>query len=175
MVPQDSETAVFWVKNPTVNPASLRVSVHDLVVSSPALASSMVLTTWDEGTGITSDSELDTLALCDVIVPVQTLTGGAVIRVELTLTMLDVTGSIAQDELGALNFVAAMRDAAAGPFPSSACDDDGVIISSNLPSQMAHTGSDLPSEWLTLAGALLGVGVLLLVGRRKREKKALPE
>lgn len=168
LVPEDSETASFWVRNPTVDPASIRVSVADLVVSSPVLATSLTMETWDEGTGNTSTTQLDTLAVCDIVVPGQTLAGGATIRVEITITMLSVTGHIAQGQLGELNFLAAMRDAAAGPFPTSACDDEGVLITSNLPSQIAHTGTDIPSDWLAVAGALVGFGILLVLARRRR-------
>lgn len=176
MVPEDVVTASFWVKNPTVDPASVRVSVQDMVVSSASLAASMTLTTWDEGTGLTNTEQMNTLANCDVVVPGQQLAGGAIIRVDMTITMLSVPGQIAQGQLGELTFLAAMRDPAAGPFPASACDDEGVLITSNLPTQIAHTGSDLPSDWFVAAGALLGVGILLVVARRrKRDDEALPE
>ena len=176
MVPEDTATASFWVKNPTVDLASFRVSVQDMIVSSPVLATSMTLSTWDQGTGMTNTSQLDTLAVCDVVVPGQSLPGGAIIRVDMTITMLSVTGSTAQGQIGELNFLAAMRDATAGPFPSSACDDEGVLITSNLPAQIAHTGSDLPTGWLSAGGALLGLGVLLVVSRRrKRDDEALAE
>ena len=170
MVPEDTATASFWVMNPTVDPASVRVSVQDLVVSSAALAASMTLSTWDEGTGLTSTTQLDTLAECDVVVPGQVLAGGAVIRVDMTITMLSVTNQVAQGQLGELNFLAAMRDSAAGPFPASACDDEGVLITSNLPAQLGHTGSDLPTDWLAAGGALLGFGILLVLARRRRNR-----
>ena len=170
MVPEDTVTASFWVMNPTVDPASMRVSVEQMVVSSPALATSMTLSTWDQGTGLTSTTQLDTLAECDVVVPGQTLPGGAIIRVDMTITMLSVTGHVAQGQLGVLNFLAAMRDAAAGPFPASACDDEGVLITSNLPAQLGHTGSDLPTGWLAAGGALLGFGILLVIARRRRNR-----
>jgi LPXTG-motif cell wall-anchored protein len=170
MVPEDVVTASFWVKNPTVDPASVRVSVQDLVVSSPVLATSLTLSTWDEGTGTTSTQQLDTLAECDVVVPGQTIAGGAIIRVDMTITMLSVTNQVAQGQLGELNFLAAMRDAAAGPFPASACDDEGVLITSNLPAQLGHTGSDLPTDWLAAGGALLGFGILLVFARRRRNR-----
>jgi LPXTG-motif cell wall-anchored protein len=170
MVPEDTATASFWVMNPTVDPASMRVSVEQMVVSSPALATSMTLSTWDQGTGLTSTTQLDTLAECDVVVPGQTLPGGAIIRVDMTITMLSVTGHVAQGQLGVLNFLAAMRDAAAGPFPASACDDEGVLITSNLPAQLGHTGSDVPTGWLAAGGALLGFGILLVFARRRRNR-----
>jgi LPXTG-motif cell wall-anchored protein len=170
MVPEDTATASFWVKNPTVDPASMRVSVEQMVVSSPVLATSMMLTTWDEGTGLTNTSQLSTLAACDVVVPGQIIPGGAIVRVDMTITMLSVTGHVAQGQLGVLNFLAAMRDSAAGPFPASACDDEGVLITSNLPAQLGHTGSDLPTGWLAAAGALLGFGILIVLARRRRNR-----
>jgi LPXTG-motif cell wall-anchored protein len=170
MVPEDTATASFWVMNPTVDPASIRVSVQEMVVSSPVLATSMMLSTWDEGTGLTNTTQLNSLAVCDIVVPGQIMAAGAVIRVDMTITMLSVTGHMAQGQLGALNFLAAMRDAAAGPFPPSACDDDGVTIPANLPAQIAHTGTDLPTDWLAAAGALVGFGILLVLARRRRHR-----
>ena len=172
MVPMDSETATFWVRNTSASDAALRVSLQDLVISSPALASSVELTSWDSGTAAANSATLNSLAACDVIVPEQIVPTGATIQVDLTLTMMNVTGLTAQDMLGALNFLAAMRDASAGPFPTSACDDDGVLIPSDLPTLMAPTGSELPTDWLAAGGALVGFGILLILARRRRKRDA---
>ena len=171
MVPMDSETATFWVRNTSATDAALRVSLQDMVVSSPALAASIELTSWDSGTAAANSATLNTLAACDVIVPEQIVPTGATIRVDLTLTMMNVTGLTAQDMLGALNFLAAMRDAAGGPFPPSACDDDGVLIPTDLPTLMAPTGSELPTDWLAAGGALVGFGILLVLARRRRKRE----
>jgi hypothetical protein len=175
MVPMDSETATFYVRNPTADPASLRVSVQDLVVTSSVLASSMTLTSWDDGSGITRTEKLDAITLCDIVVPEQTIAAGAVVRVDLTITMLDVVGQTAQDQIGALTFLAAMRDLSAGPFPTSACDDDGVIITTDLPKVLPTAGSSLPSDLLVGSGVLLGLGILFVVARRRRRDEELEE
>jgi LPXTG-motif cell wall-anchored protein len=175
MVPMDSETATFYVKNPTADPATLRVSVQDLVVTSSVLASSMTLTAWDDGSGLTTSESLGSVARCDIVVPAQTIGANAVVRIDLTITMLDVSGLTAQGQVGSLTFLAAMRDLAAGPFPASACDDGGVLIPTDLPTRMPTTGSDLPSDWLVVGGALLGLGLLLVISRRRRRDEELAE
>ena len=173
LVPQDRETHSLWIKNPLSTTVSMRISISDIATSSPVWADSVTLTS--ERAGGTPTTELfSELTKCDVIVPITSLAGGATVRVDLTIEMLDVDETIAQSRTGSLGFKVAMRDGAAGAFPASACDDSGVVVPvvdpPANPGNLAITGAELPTDWLVAAGVLLGFGVLLLVRRRRRSE-----
>ena len=175
LVPQDSETKSLWIKNPLTTSVSMRMSISDIVTSSAEWADSVTLTS--ERAGGTPTTELfSDLAKCDILVPITALAAGAVVRVDLTIDMLDVPGLVAQEQTGSLAFKVAMRDGAAGAFPASACDDSGVVVPvvdpPANPGNLAITGAELPTDWLVAAGVLLGFGVLLLVRRRRRSEES---
>lgn len=176
LVPGQAITASLWLRNATEVPAELRVSVNDMAMSSPQLASSLNITAVDTGRGTTVSSDVDELRQCDIIVPSRRVGAGRTVRIELTLRMLDVDRQIAQNELGSWSMRAAMRDGAAGPFPASACEDDGVDVPIDPgfaggadAERLGTTGTDAPTGWAVLAGALVAFGVLLIARRRRRE------
>ena len=177
LVPQDVVTVSFWVRNPTISPAQMRVSVSHLTSSSTQMSANMRLTSVDVGTGASESAVLADLTSCKIIVPPRAIAGGETMRVDLTLEMMDVPGQVAQSKIGKMDFLVGMRDAAAGAFPSSACDDVGVAIPAIPPTAPAgdpggliKTGVDLPYDMFALAAGLLGFGFLLLV-RRRRERR----
>jgi len=176
LVPQDVETASFWVRNPLTTPAQMRVSVSSLATSNPDLAVNMKLTSVDVGMGVIRSATIADLAACDIVVPPRSIPAGATMRVDVSLEMLDAPGQVAQNQLGALKFLVGMRDAAAGAFPASACDDVGVAIPAIPPTTPAgdpggliKTGVDLPYDMFALAAGLIGFGFLMLL-RRRRER-----
>jgi hypothetical protein len=170
LVPGHSASTDLWIRNPTGVPAALRVSARDVTTSSRALADGVMVSAWDSGTDATRSSVLGALAQCQVLAPSQWLAAGATIRLVLTFTMADLPGSAGQRGSAGLGLMVAMRDAEAGPFPSSACEDDGVLIASkegpggSLPTPEA----DLTGPLLLAGGLLVGAGVFFVVGRRRR-------
>lgn len=172
MVPGDTDQARFWVKNPLSVQTEMRVSVRDFVSPAPAFAQAVTLTTWDSIGDSSDTTSMTDLFDCRVVVPSRTLGPGEIVQVDLNLTMLDVTGQIAQNEAGELSFKVGMRDGEAGPFPASACDDTEVIVADPQPSaqDLATTGYQLPSAVIVAAGALIGSG-FFLVGRRRRRRE----
>ena len=176
MVPLDVETASFWVRNPLTTAAQMRVSVSTIAASNPDLAINMKLTSVDVGNGAIQSALIADLAACDVVVSPRAIPAGATIRVDISLEMLDAPGQVAQNQLGALTFLAGMRDAQAGAFPANACDDVGVAIPAIPPTTPAgdpggliKTGVDLPYDLFALAAGLIGFGFLMLL-RRRRER-----
>jgi hypothetical protein len=92
--------------------------------------------------------------------------------------MINVTGLTAQNARAELGVLVALRDAAAGPFAASACDDDGVLLPAiagpSVPQRadaLSRTGVDLPVPAIIGGGLLLGVGVLLVTRRRGDRRK----
>ena len=183
IVPGDSDTAVFWVKNPTGGDVETRVSVRDFVAPSAAFAQVVTLSSWDSVSDTTGEMAMADISDCRVVVPSRSLAPGEVVEVRLQLSMLDVADRVAQDDRGALSFVVSMRDGEAGPFPPSACDDDAVLLDPDAEAaaaaaraaelrRLAMTGSDLPTPVIVAAGVLIGSGLFLVARRRRRREDA---
>ena len=176
LVPQDSESAPLWVKNPTTTPVAMRVSIGAIAASEQVFAENLQLTTIDSVAGVSRTSVLGDLARCDVVVQSITVPAGATVRVDFTIDMLDATDLVAQSDIASLEFLVGMRDAEAGAFPASACDDVSVVVPGTDPptagpkGPLAITGVD-PTNWLILAGVIGGIGFLLLARRRRRESE----
>lgn len=181
LVPGESMSSSLWVRNPTPTTTVLRVSAREPIFPSAAFAGGVTMTVWDSGTGTTRSTTLGALARCDILVPSQPMAAGATIRLDVTFTMADLTSSVGQNQQASLGLMVAMRDGEAGSFAASACDDEGVLIASNpsrsnlasnssRPTTIARTGTDLPVPLLIAGGLLLGVGIFLVAGRRRRER-----
>lgn len=194
LIPGGSAVSTLWIKNPTASPASMRVSVTGVDVSTAAHAEVMSLSVWDSGSGTTSTGDLSGLGSCDVVVPVQEVAAGAVVKVIATLSLDPaVTGTDGQGEDASIGLLVAMRDAEVGAFPKSACKDDGVLIpptptptATPKPSaeptpaptsvgaatpgkkDLAETGFEANGPILFAGALLLGGGVFLAVRRRRQ-------
>ena len=179
LVPGDSVASVLWIRNPTSAPAEVRVSARNVRVSTSDFAAAMTMDAWDSGTDATRSRSLSSLARCEIVVPAQQIAAGATLKTLVGFTMGDLGGVSGQGEEAGLDLMVAMRDAEAGPFPASACDDDGVLISSKparpsflaSPSPLATTGTDFVVPLLATGGFLVGIGLFLVAGRsRKRDE-----
>jgi LPXTG-motif cell wall-anchored protein len=171
VVPGDTLAASLWVMNPLTTPAELRVSIGQVTSPDAAFAAGMELTAWDSAVGPDGTRTVGGLTDCEVIVPGRRMSGGAVLRLDLALHMLDLGGTIAQHDGLAIDLLVAARDGEAGPFPRSACDDVGTsipIAASPSSGGLANTGGGPPSAIAVVAGGLVGLG-FFLVRRRRRD------
>lgn len=183
LVPGDSVASSLWIKNPTGAPAALRVSARDVTFSSGDIADGVTMSAWDSGTDTTLSATLRSVAECQIIVPSQAIAAGATMEMIVKYTMADFAGAVGQNESASLGLKVAMRDAEAGPFPLSACEDEGVLVSSNpalpsslpgsLPSSLPTTGTEFVVPLLAAGGFLVGIGLFLVAGRRRREHEEL--
>lgn len=129
LIPGGSVTETFWVKNPTAAAAAMRISATEVHSSNPAYAALLTLSTWDSGSGETAEQDLGAVEGCDILVPSQQVGAGETVKVTLALTLDSaVTGTTGQGETADVGVRVAMRDAAVGAFPPSACGDGGIIL-----------------------------------------------
>lgn len=188
LVPRDSVDSSLWLRNDTTEPAQVRISVAQVATSSTELADSITFMTTDVARGTRYETDFSLMRRCDVVLQSRVLSAGATMRVDFNITMLDVAERIAQSEFGSVTLRAAMRDAAAGPLPSEACDTAGVDIpidggevdpgpgtqpaagAVTDPTRLGATGTEVRG-WLIAAGTLLGFGLILVASRRRREKE----
>ena len=177
LVPGDTASSELWIKNPTTSPATVRVNIGDVSTSSVELADNMRLTAVNTANGSTLTATWSELAQCDIMVQPVTIAGGAVIRIDLTLAMLNAPGMIAQHQDGSLTADVSMRDAAAGSFPISTCDPGTTTPAQVDPAAghphrvLGYTGETFPTGILLLGSLLVGVGWFLVVARRRRRRE----
>jgi LPXTG-motif cell wall-anchored protein len=171
LVPGGSATAQLWIKNPTADPATMRVSIGQVATSSVDLGENMTLTALNTAADKKITRNLDDLPRCAVMVQPFTIAGGAILRVDLTLTMLNATGLRAQHQDASFGATVVMRDDAAGSFPVSTCDPatDGPGPMGQHEHVLGFTGDSFPTGLVILAGMLLGVGWFFVALRRRRK------
>ncbi|MGO4105968.1 LPXTG cell wall anchor domain-containing protein [Leifsonia sp. YAF41] len=198
LIPEGSQSASLWVKNPTDRPVEVRLSARNVSFSSPDFSANLSLASWNSVDDETLTTQGDAVTKCEILVNSQSLAAGGVLKAIVTLTMADVFDLVAQDADANVNVMVSMRDAAAGAFPASACDDDGVIVGPTTPTAptpgpttapstptgtitgsgavttkpLAQTGADAATPALVVAGLLGGGLVFFLIGRRRRKTDA---
>lgn len=176
LIPRGSLSATLWVKNPTDSSVVLRISSQDLVVSDPAFAGVVSLSTWNSATGAGAVTALAAADGCRTLVTTGSLAAGVTVRVVVTFTMADATGLVGQGGWATLNFLVSMQDDAAGSPPESTCDGAGVLLPVVAPAlggatarggqaPLPLTGVPQAVPLLVLAGALVGAGVIARVTR----------
>jgi LPXTG-motif cell wall-anchored protein len=150
------------------------------------------ISTSNSGDQVTRATPLTGLENCDVLVDSQSLAAGEAIEMTVRFTMADVSDQVAQNGTASLNARVGMRDAAAGPFPASACDDGGVLIgpdpvptpgpttaptstptstsvaSATSSGALAHTGLDAAAPLMIVGGLIAGGVLFFLMGRRRK-------
>jgi len=177
MVPGDTDTSALWIKNPTASPATVRVNIGDVSTSSVDLANNMRLTAVNTANGSTITATWNELTQCDIMVQPVTIAAGAVIRIDLTLAMMNAPGLVAQNQDGSLTADISMKDAAAGSFPVSTCDPGTTAPAQTEPAGtqprkiLGSTGETFPTQLLLLGSILVGVGWFLIVARRRRRRE----
>ncbi|GEP27577.1 LPXTG cell wall anchor domain-containing protein [Cryobacterium levicorallinum] len=182
LIPHGSMQSSLWIQNPSDRPANVRVSLREPGGASANrtvsdLREYLILTVEDAAAQTVTTVPQLADAGCAVLAPEQPLAAGDTLRVELTIEMMNVNGLTAQNARADLGVLVALRDAEAGPFAASACDDDGVLIPAiaepSVPQRadaLSRTGVDLPVPAIIGGGLLLGLGVLL-VTRRRRDRR----
>jgi hypothetical protein len=156
LIPGQSVSRSLYIRNPSGAASALRVSIRNLVSTSTVFAEGVSLSSLDSVPGSTPVSQpLSALSPCDVVTSAASIAAGDTVKLTLTFTMADLTASVAQSDRASLDLMVAMRDAAAGAFSGSACRDDGT----------------LPVPLIAGGGLLLGVGMFLIVARRRRQSE----
>ena len=174
LVPGESLEASLWVRNPGTSTGLMRVMVDSLVVDSDAFRTGVTLTA-TEG-GVSSTAALGDLDSCAVVVAPITVPAGGDVRIDLAVRMSEtLTGLDGQSGDATLAFRVAMREAVAGPFPAGDACATSVADPAPASDGLAFTGSRLVVPTLIVAVALLAVGFLFLLIRRRRSDEETEE
>lgn len=155
-VPGDSETATFYVRNQAAGGADLRVDVRD-EHGDPNLGRAMSFAArvpggqWVDLQRHGASQLLDTAALGR----------GESLRVDLRATFDRAANDPTQDESVAVRIGVTLSAAQAGPGPRPPGQQNIGVL--------ASTGSAVQQWMLWLAAILVGIGLALVVGGRRRE------
>lgn len=172
IVPGGSLHANLYVRNATTHDATLDLHATGATASAAAFARSLVLQ------GSVEQVSGDPLALgtagdCALLLSGAAIPAGRSVQVSLTLAMMSsVTDAVAQRESAALNLRISLTDANM-PTPDDRGCVDGVDVpvfnaKQSEPANLATTGTD-PQLPLLFGAVLVGVGIALLLARRRRE------
>lgn len=167
LVPGDGQHADLWIKNDSDFDASMRIAIKDLDIPSDIFARGVILTTTGQGTDLDQVWTVGDLDGCKVVVPTAKLRSGQVVKLGLTFTMLDLDGLAAQQESAKVNFEVKMRDAQGGVFPEDPCDDT-IISPASEGGGLPFTGQGIRTDLIIAAAMLVGIGLFLVVRRRRR-------
>ncbi|MHC5795621.1 hypothetical protein ACVXZ4_05625 [Lacisediminihabitans sp. FW035] len=173
LIPGETVSRSLWIRNPSSSPAAFRVSIRNLASTSADLANGIDLSWIDSLPGTARSSfSLSGLKACQVMSSAAAIAPGGTVKLSLTLTMADLVSTVAQSERASIDIMVAMRDAAAGSFSGSACGDGGTLLADTGTFRtVAFTGGTLPVPLIVGGGVLLGVGMCLIVARRRRQSE----
>lgn len=179
LVPGDSESAAFWVKNDSAHTGVLRLDLIDPVSDDAVFAAHVELVATPDGAGAKRIALSTAIAngSCTVLSGDRVLAPGEQVRVRVTAAL----SSALTDEQGAraeMNFRmrAVLADAAAGTVQQAgtACtappksDDDATPSPAPTPGELAATGGTLPLTAAGVAIAATVAGLLALLWSRRR-------
>jgi hypothetical protein len=197
VVPGDSVTKSFYVKNPLSTPITMRTRAMDVVSSSAQFDNSITVDGNAGGLALAAAVPLASLANCSTIAPDLIVPAHGTAKVSITLAMLNVSGSFAQSKTGGFDVLLSMEDAEAGTGATSCDSTDPTTgtggggtgggggthhptkpttpTSPTNPiftgfSPLAFTGADIAVP-LFAAGMLFAAGILLLIARRRRRER----
>ena len=167
LVPGNGQHADLWIKNSSSYDASMRIAIKDLEIPSAAFASGVILTTTGQGTDLDQVWNVGDLDKCKVVIPTAKMKPGQIVKLGLTFTMLDLDGLTAQQETANVNFQVKMREVQGGVFPEDPCDET-IISPASEGGGLPFTGQGIRTDLIIAAAVLVGIGLFLVVRRRRR-------
>ena len=170
LVPGDSQTITFWIRNAASSAGYLRLVMSDVATSNPALADALSLKVDTEAIA-GAPARLSLASPCWVVAEGDRLESGGTVRVTATLTLGDLDYTDGQNARSLFSVRAGLSDAALGSLPPTSCGGPSTAIPvSGPPVVVAMTGSEFPYPLLVAGAGALGAGLFLLVAARRRRQ-----
>lgn len=173
LVPLDSESESFYIRNETTEPAFLRITLRDVTYSDPAYGAVLTVSaSTPAATG--SPRSLMSATPCAILVEGQTVQPGEVVPITAVLALGDLNGSAGQNATADMSIRVELHDTSTGSLPAAACSTpagtpgtDVVVVPRPRPHSgngrtggtpatvVPETGTETPEE--TDPGELPGV------------------
>lgn len=171
LVPGDSQTVTFWIRNAADSAGYLRLVMSDVATSNPALADALSLRVDTESFAGTP-ARLSLASPCWVIAEGDRLESGGAVRLTATLTLGDLDNTDGQNAKSLFSVRAGLSDASLGSLPPTSCGGTTAAIPvSGPPVVMAMTGAEVPYPLLVAGAGALGAGLFLLIAARRRRRE----
>lgn len=171
LVPGDSQTVTFWIRNAAASAGYLRLVMSDVVTSNPALAGALSLRVETESFAGTP-ARLSLASPCWVVVEGDRLESGRAVKVTATLTLGNLNDTDGQNARSSFSLRAGLSDAALDSLPPTSCGGTPTAIPvSGPPVIVAMTGSEAPYPLLVAGAGGLGAGLFLLIAARRRRRE----
>jgi hypothetical protein len=171
LVPGDSQTITFWIRNAADSAGYLRLVMSDVATTNPALADALSLKV-DTATTAGAPARLSQASPCWVVAEGDRLESGGTVRVTATLALGDLSDTDGQSARSLFSVRAGLSDATLGSLPPTSCGGPSTAIPvSGPPVDVAMTGSEFPYPLLVAGAGALGAGLFLLVAARRRRQE----
>jgi len=150
LVPLDSESESFYIRNDTTEPAFLRITLRDVTYSDPAYGAALTVSaTTPAESG--SPRSLTSATPCAILVEGQTVLPGEVVPITAVLALGDLDGSVGQNATAAMSIRVELHDTSTGSLPAAACSTpsgtpgtDVVVVPPPRPHSGIGKGSGTP-------------------------------
>ena len=120
LVPTDSESESFYIRNDTSNAGFLRIVLRNVSFNDPAYAAALSLSA-STPTSTGSAVPISAAAPCAVLVQGQTVQPGETVHVSTVLALGDLTGKAGQNATAAFSIRVELHDTSTGSLPANAC------------------------------------------------------
>lgn len=171
VVPGDTQTSTFWVRNAAASAGYLRVVLADVTATSPIIANAITITS-STPSHPGSATPLSRAAPCWVLNEGDLIPAGGSVKITSTVTLGNLNGMEGQGESAGLSIRVGLSDAAVGSLPPTSCGGTTTTIpASGSSAVIAMTGSEFPYPLLTFGAGALGVGLFLLIAARRRRRE----
>lgn len=169
VVPGDTQTAVFYLRNTGPDDGYVRLTLRD------AMGDAVLLNALTVSAGPSArpgpDIRLSKAVSCWVLNEGILLPSGATTRITTQLSFSGAAGNAAQNLVADFDLGVTLSDAAV-PLPPTECGGADIDIPGTFPDpddDLPPTGTDVPVALICVMAFLIGAGVFLIVAARRRK------
>lgn len=130
LVPGDSSTVRFWLRNQSSETAYLRMALRDAEADDPAYFSALSMVVAINGVRGIRTSFADATQCSPLVVPTR-IRPGEIVLIDAALELADLPGTSAQASRASMRMNVALSDAAIGDESSAGCVAGGIDIPIN--------------------------------------------
>lgn len=174
VVPGDTQTAVFYLRNTGPDDGYVRLTVRDVTGDSVLLKALTLSAGPPARPG--SEIQLSKAEPCWVLNEAIPLPSGATTRITTQLKFTAPAGNATQNSVADFDLGVQLSDAAV-PLPPTECGGSDIDVPGALPApypdadDLPPTGGEVPIGLISVMAFLIGVGAFLIVATRRRKNR----
>lgn len=170
IVPGDTQTEVFYVRNTGPDDGYLRITLRD-VAGNPVLLQNLSVSA-DVASQPGVAASLVQGAPCWVLNEGILLPAGTTIAVTADLTFDFAAGNITQVAIATFDVGLSLTDTAVVLAPTD-CGGASTVLSGTVPKlgELSHTGGEVPVMLISVTAFIVGAGLFLILAARRRKRE----